>query len=362
MVSWTRCDALPYRVCSDPTSLELYGATTDALIVSVADYPPYSYESPPGSLCFCGLTISLLSHISGLLDLKFVLVPERSPLFNTSKDGPPFDISNQRANVSVCPLGITPARLADWDLVSVYTVRTYQVAIHKSLLIEGGTESLLHGIADSFDEYSWIGITAVSLWILVIFWASNVLLFRLQRRPDQLHSPSVWKAFGKTYWEVFYSVISQADIIRSKYVAAYNIVVLVWLSWALIIFYTIITASLAATLSINPTTLPFDSPESFLQSDYILVSRPMDSFQRDAVQKFTSKVVIHETNNSDAYLYDLAADTSRQKVAVTCIFVDSSGCSDRGLVPAFDLGIKRWVSLIQMRKNTSIVPGFNSSI
>ncbi|XP_055349972.1 uncharacterized protein LOC129596660 [Paramacrobiotus metropolitanus] len=361
--SWSRCDSLPYRVCTERTSRELYGVTeSDALVVSVAEYPPYSYESPPGSLCFCGLAISLLSHISSLLNLRFLLVPQRSPVFNTSEDGPPFDIRSHRADVSVCPLGITPARLAEWDLLSIYTARTYQVAIHKSLIVEGGTESLLlHGIVDSFDGYSWLGITAVSLWMWAVFWASNVLLFRLQRRSDRLQMSVVWKAFGKMYWEVFYSFINQADIHRSKYVAAYNIIALVWLSWTMIIFYTIITASLASTLSNNPATLPFDSPESFLQSDFIMVSRPLESFQWNALQNLSSKVVEYDTT-SDAYLYDLAANTSGQKVAVTCIFADSSECTDRGLVPVFDAGIKRWVSLMQMRKNTSVIPDFNSRI
>ncbi|XP_055354509.1 uncharacterized protein LOC129600130 isoform X2 [Paramacrobiotus metropolitanus] len=76
-----------YRICNHlANGVVADHELDDVLTVSVNENAPYSYESPPGSLCFCGFAITVLKDLASEVGLRLFLIPDRNrPEFNTSE-------------------------------------------------------------------------------------------------------------------------------------------------------------------------------------------------------------------------------------------------------------------------------------
>ncbi|XP_055354496.1 uncharacterized protein LOC129600118 [Paramacrobiotus metropolitanus] len=173
-------------------------------IASINHNPPYSYESPPGSLCFCGLSIALLDIVATDIQKQLILIPDRHTTdYGTSYFGSPYDVQTGLVDISVCPLSVNPERLMDFNMIQSYAKRSYQIGVHKSHM-RHGPFPVLPGLITSIDRNGWYGISLLSVVLVILLWCTKVLGLR---KGDT--SCKRLKVFRETFWEVFSVSLNQ---------------------------------------------------------------------------------------------------------------------------------------------------------
>ncbi|XP_055354498.1 uncharacterized protein LOC129600120 [Paramacrobiotus metropolitanus] len=350
------CDE-PYRVCSDlDYEIDSNPTPSDVLVVSITENGPYSYQSPPGSQCFCGLTVTLLKGFALDLRLRLLLIPDRSAYFNTSENGSPNDVINGRADVSVCGLSVTAPRWTEYDFVPFYLLRVYHVAVHRRHIIHSEAISILDGLANCFDRTAWIGIAMLSVVIYLTVFGINL---PVSRAPNVPHNRfrlllQIWKSAAASLWD-FLTIALGGDFYQPKpEFTTYSIFLLSWIPWMMVVC-SIITTSLTATLSVSIATPPFSSFNGFMESPFYLATRIIDATP-DGIPYEARKTKTIVTGNAvtDDIILDRVAE-SGQQIAVVCYYDEAVSCVNKGFVPVFPAENQRWISVIQSKKNRSFM-------
>ncbi|XP_055354508.1 uncharacterized protein LOC129600130 isoform X1 [Paramacrobiotus metropolitanus] len=352
-----------YRICNHlANGVVADHELDDVLTVSVNENAPYSYESPPGSLCFCGFAITVLKDLASEVGLRLFLIPDRNrPEFNTSEIGAPVDVAQGRADISVCPFTFPPLRILEYDVIPLHFMRKYHVGVHKFHIVHSDAVSVLEGLAYSFSLSTWMGIGIISMLFYVMLSGDKFLTYRTRRSSSFCYKILV--SCSEALYDLFCVAFSGDFHMTGTTVLTYRILQLIYVPWTMLMF-AIITTSLTATLSVSTFTFPFRRAEEMFHSDFKLLAReqpPDQSSESIIAETWRDKTVFIPYSLPDSTLINGAINTSQQ-TAILCPFDEIPTCTNNGIVPVFSWGVSRWVSILQSKKDQPFMGGMKQKM
>ncbi|XP_055354476.1 uncharacterized protein LOC129600102 [Paramacrobiotus metropolitanus] len=345
---------------------------SDIIVVSVSEQPPWSFESPPGSGCFCGISISVLNLVGKQLGLRFKVRTENPTLYATTQldgakySGSPAELLLGRVNISIASLAITSERKNSFDMVTGNLVRTTKISVHESWLTDSGyaTQSILDALFDKAMTNAWV--------ILVLAAAFTVATLCLAHRPKdkenrctKLSTTELALNALAVAWSVAGSFLGQDDVRRPRHSVGVSIAVAVWLlclyfgtSWIL--------GNISSSLAASVMALPFSTIAQFVQSDFrpvVLRERsPVEFMEGRGLEPLRQRIRRFDFFTTDESIKVVGILSQTERLAVYESNDGAAMYSKAGFVPAINHVYERFISMFQMLHGSPLASRISDTV
>ncbi|XP_055327448.1 uncharacterized protein LOC129580781 isoform X2 [Paramacrobiotus metropolitanus] len=385
------CQLLHLRICTDQYGDYSYydhahekaNHRDDRYItVSVSDNPPWNFESPPNSGCFCGVSISILSIISKELNYRFQLIFAKSPLNkfrtsdNVSYDGSPADVLLGNVMMSACPLAANPARVRDFELIAGYITRDYYISVHNRSFLDATMTSqpiLTTLVWNSLQEL-WPGMLVAAFGLGCVTLVTNHITKRLINRryhkpvsggtvisvqgDSALNSESMWDRFvfmGQDALQVGFkiaaSIFKQCERYRPGRFHGTNLAGLILLMYSLVTS-SIMDARLSSSLTASPFVPPFQSVSEFVTSNFVPLLQAgtiqLALMNSSGLREVLPKVMIYDSGSSVDKFVDYATTLSQTSNIALIATEETAVFLKGGFIPVTPTNLFGFIAIFQL--------------
>ncbi|XP_055347516.1 uncharacterized protein LOC129594753 [Paramacrobiotus metropolitanus] len=381
-----RCKALSLLVCtnmSHPGNNSSTNWSTDAqwngfITASVSYNPPWNFESPPGSGCFCGLSVALLAVVGHKLGIRFALFPLTPPLTkfttqdNISYDGAPAELLAGKVNMSICPLAITWARARDFQLITGFLTRDYNIAVHERWLLDSAVtdRSLITTLFRTALIDTWPGLILSATGVFVAFFslrmsrevgnsdATRSRFMGLRKLVAHLKTANAITSILSITEILTFTFFSQVDVKRPRFAGA-QLAVLQWFLYSYFVI-CLMNAHVSSSLMGLTLTPPFHTLNGFAKSDFdplvMGTTASVDFMNTSTLRPLIPRTRQYDAKTSQDVFIAYAANLSaHERIAIISNSVlETPQFQKAGFVSAVESFSRSFVALYQFPRGAEV--------